>query len=482
VSGLTAEVVQSPGDRLPPEAAVLAVPAVAARPADERAEREAADGSLRAYRHDFGSVRVHADPRAAASAAALSARAYTVGPHIVFGPGEYAPHTARGRDLLAHELTHVRQQQAWGEPRVQRAEFGTGARLDSLSGDPPRARLLAPYRDSVVAEELYGDPAAPLQFAPDDPMVVLVDVARLRAEHRPLFQRPTAPARNTWPFPGLSPEDVRNYLDERVTAVAVNLVSGRAFFTLDDGRTLEAPLSWCDTTDRDIVPVVPVRAGREVAAAQAAELSRTEIGRAGTVVGFYRSDGIVWPTLINPQTTPRVFSVFPQAQASARADVQATESTFIDLLFWYIGARAIPRGGSGASSTSRLVIEGGRQLTRDEMIIVGRLLKEGRTVRVLAESTRTGVRTADFLVDGVRTELKTISSLTSGDLSGALGRRILEGAGQAPNIIADVRQQANMTRELAERAARRAFGADTLRRIQQIRLIGNGFDLVIPRI
>lgn len=65
-----------------------------------------------AFGHDFGAVRVHTDRRAAASAAALDARAYTVGRQIVFGAGEYQPSTAGGRHLLAHELTHVVQQGA----------------------------------------------------------------------------------------------------------------------------------------------------------------------------------------------------------------------------------------------------------------------------------------------------------------------------------------------------------------------------------
>src|SRR5690349_9538710 len=49
---------------------------------------------------------------AAASAQAVNALAYTVGPHIVFGEGQYAPDNPRGRRLLAHELTHVLQQNA----------------------------------------------------------------------------------------------------------------------------------------------------------------------------------------------------------------------------------------------------------------------------------------------------------------------------------------------------------------------------------
>ncbi len=69
---------------------------------------------------DFGHVRVHTDDRAAVSARTLGARAYTVGSELVFEAGEYAPGTAEGRRLLAHELAHVVQQRSSGDPRVQR--------------------------------------------------------------------------------------------------------------------------------------------------------------------------------------------------------------------------------------------------------------------------------------------------------------------------------------------------------------------------
>jgi outer membrane protein OmpA-like peptidoglycan-associated protein len=62
------------------------------------------------FRHDFGSVRVHSDEKAAESARALDALGFTVGRDIVFGPGQYSPGTLTGRQLLAHELTHVVQQ------------------------------------------------------------------------------------------------------------------------------------------------------------------------------------------------------------------------------------------------------------------------------------------------------------------------------------------------------------------------------------
>ena len=62
------------------------------------------------FGHNFSQVRVHTDERAARSADAVSARAYTLGDDIVFGAGQYAPGTQEGRRLLGHELTHTIQQ------------------------------------------------------------------------------------------------------------------------------------------------------------------------------------------------------------------------------------------------------------------------------------------------------------------------------------------------------------------------------------
>jgi hypothetical protein len=64
-----------------------------------------------AYGQPLGDVRVHHDEHAAALSRAVSARAFTVGSDIFFGDGEYQPDSAGGRELLAHELAHVVQQQ-----------------------------------------------------------------------------------------------------------------------------------------------------------------------------------------------------------------------------------------------------------------------------------------------------------------------------------------------------------------------------------
>ena len=62
------------------------------------------------FGHDFSHVRVHTDQKAAESAQAVKARAYTVGQNVVFGQGEFSPGSHAGRGLLGHELAHVVQQ------------------------------------------------------------------------------------------------------------------------------------------------------------------------------------------------------------------------------------------------------------------------------------------------------------------------------------------------------------------------------------
>lgn len=61
--------------------------------------------------YDFGNVQIHNDSEAHQSSSAINALAYTSGNHIAFGTGQYQPDSIEGRKLLAHELTHVIQQQ-----------------------------------------------------------------------------------------------------------------------------------------------------------------------------------------------------------------------------------------------------------------------------------------------------------------------------------------------------------------------------------
>jgi len=72
------------------------------------------------FQFDFSRVRIHRDDGAQETASALSARAFTLGSHVAFGKGQYAPETPAGERLLAHELTHVVQQSQSATPILQR--------------------------------------------------------------------------------------------------------------------------------------------------------------------------------------------------------------------------------------------------------------------------------------------------------------------------------------------------------------------------
>jgi hypothetical protein len=59
---------------------------------------------------DFSDVKIHTGPEADRAAKSVRAKAYTLGKHVVFAEGTYAPDSPEGRRLLAHELVHVVQQ------------------------------------------------------------------------------------------------------------------------------------------------------------------------------------------------------------------------------------------------------------------------------------------------------------------------------------------------------------------------------------
>lgn len=81
--------------------------------------------------HDFSGVRVHTDAKAAASARAIGALAYTAGNDIAFDTGRYAPDTSEGKNLLAHELTHVVQQGNLVRPYRRPTAFNFGVGNDA---------------------------------------------------------------------------------------------------------------------------------------------------------------------------------------------------------------------------------------------------------------------------------------------------------------------------------------------------------------
>jgi hypothetical protein len=111
---------------------------------------------------DLGSTRVHTDGLAAESARALSAEAYSVGDHVVFGAGRFAPGTREGDRLLAHELTHVVQASGGGLGGAGvRRQFVAGGGTAGAAAASERAVVSSP-RDAAeveaaaVADRLHG--------------------------------------------------------------------------------------------------------------------------------------------------------------------------------------------------------------------------------------------------------------------------------------------------------------------------------------
>jgi hypothetical protein len=105
----------------------------------------------RAFGRSFEEVILHTDQQAALTADRIGASAYTVGEHIVFGSGEYAPQKTVGRMLLAHELAHVVQQRNGGSATAARSGADPAGEADAdraagrvVLGCPATVRSAAP--------------------------------------------------------------------------------------------------------------------------------------------------------------------------------------------------------------------------------------------------------------------------------------------------------------------------------------------------
>jgi Domain of unknown function (DUF4157) len=123
-----------------------------------RSSGQALDPIIRAFMEprfgrDFSRVRVHADARAAESAQSMNALAYTVGQHIAFAAGSYAPSTANGVKLLAHELAHTIQQDEAGRIAGGRASDAETVRRRRIPDASELAATLPAGGTDLAAHE-----------------------------------------------------------------------------------------------------------------------------------------------------------------------------------------------------------------------------------------------------------------------------------------------------------------------------------------
>lgn len=148
------------------------------------------------FGHDFSKVRIHTDTKAHNSARAIQARAYTVGREVVFGSGEYSPHTSQGKLLLAHELTHVLQQGA----QLPKNNLVIGSPNDSHEHEADR-----------IAKSVVCEPAVPVgtETSATNYQYVSIDLgSSAESQHNPtqspqkLQMVPAAPTGSTYRFCG----------------------------------------------------------------------------------------------------------------------------------------------------------------------------------------------------------------------------------------------------------------------------------------
>ncbi|MCT7954494.1 DUF4157 domain-containing protein [Laspinema sp. D3] len=103
-----------------------------------------------AFGTDFSGVRVHTNNTADTLNRSLSARAFTTGTNIFFKQGEYNPSSSSGKELLAHELTHVVQQ---NEGTVQRQQ-APNIQRSKEDGEPDN--LNSNLNPTVFKSQTYG--------------------------------------------------------------------------------------------------------------------------------------------------------------------------------------------------------------------------------------------------------------------------------------------------------------------------------------
>jgi pyrrolidone-carboxylate peptidase len=129
------------------------------------------------FGHDFSRVQVHTGSAAEQSAQDVKAQAYTVGNHIVFGGGRFAPEAQEGRRLLAHELTHVVQQSSHfsSQPstiqrkaNTSRAEKSSKELVNELKTEHGGAKEKLPLTSQVLnwITALWSDDVNPNEAAP----------------------------------------------------------------------------------------------------------------------------------------------------------------------------------------------------------------------------------------------------------------------------------------------------------------------------
>jgi hypothetical protein len=256
------------------------------------------------FGHDFSKVRVHTQGKAAESAQALNALAYTVGSNIVMGKSQYAPATKAGQQLLAHELAHTIQQEATQTTTMD---------LEIADSNDPA---------EVEARSMANDPSMGHSCSPG------------------LFTR-TRVFRQTSPSASLVTPDIR----ESFVAYIDNFES--AVYDVDyrhEGGNLSKwlRLKYSDGT------VIDIYLDNIIAQSTDPQVAEEEKAQ-----GYIGAGGRIFPRTMNPATTPRLW----EAKRSAIEAMEEYNLKFMEAAFPAVWVIIVAAGmpiigiGGGARAT-----------------------------------------------------------------------------------------------------------------------------------
>jgi hypothetical protein len=132
------------------------------------------------FKADFSGVRVHSDANADTLNQSLSSRAFTTGKDVFFKQGEYNPGSSGGRELLAHELTHVVQQNG-DEVRTKLSVGQPGDRYEQEADSVARAVMDQEHRD-VQRKEAEGNVRRQPEEEKDESLQTKADTTGVRRQ------------------------------------------------------------------------------------------------------------------------------------------------------------------------------------------------------------------------------------------------------------------------------------------------------------
>ena len=147
----------------------VVTPELASRIEQERGGGKPMDSETRAdmessFGQDFGDVRVHTGSQADQLNREVQARAFTTGSDVFFREGTYAPDSSAGKELLAHELTHVVQQSdvsATGPSRITSPDDAVEKEADSVA-EAMVARQAEEEEELPLARQMEEEEELPL--------------------------------------------------------------------------------------------------------------------------------------------------------------------------------------------------------------------------------------------------------------------------------------------------------------------------------